>query len=91
MSHHQVIPIAQTLSSPPPWPLSKPFLQTTNGPPDSACGPASPGPAGREDYHIADLSSASSTVQVPAQIVKLRTRRDEQTEQHIHSVEYCCW
>jgi hypothetical protein len=49
--------------------------------PDSACG-ASPGPAESEDHHIADGSSASSAVQVPARIVKLRAHwhADEQTE-----------
>ncbi|KAH9954457.1 hypothetical protein BGW80DRAFT_1401714 [Lactifluus volemus] len=56
MSHYQVIPIARTCPSPPPRPLGKPFLETT----DSACGGATPGPVESEDRRIADGSSASS-------------------------------
>ncbi|KAH9968309.1 hypothetical protein BGW80DRAFT_668307 [Lactifluus volemus] len=55
-----VIPIARTCPSPPPRPLSKPFLQTT----DSACGGATPGPVESEDRRIADGSSASSAVRL---------------------------
>jgi hypothetical protein len=60
----QSILIAQTCSLPPPRPLRKPFLQTT----DSACGGATPGPAESEDRCTADGSSesASSGVQVRA-------------------------
>ncbi|KAH9973293.1 hypothetical protein BGW80DRAFT_1252235 [Lactifluus volemus] len=62
MPHYQVIPIARTCPSPPPRPLSKPFLQTT----DSAYGGATPGPVESEDLRIADGSLASSAVRVDA-------------------------